>query len=78
MTKLLDSMYIGAKMRFENFLEELRSDEAGVSSIVATVLLILIVILLVGIFWDKLQTYFSSLWDKVTGADVPTAPSMLL
>jgi flagellin-like protein len=66
---MADRMYIGAKIRFNNFMDDLKRDESGVSSIVATVLLILIVVLLAAIFWEKLQQWFNDMWDIITGAD---------
>lgn len=67
MFEVLDRMYIDAQIRWNNFWNGLRDDEAGVSSIVATVLLILIVVLLAAIFWDKLQEWFNIMWAKITG-----------
>jgi flagellin-like protein len=60
-------MYIGAKIRFSNFVDNLKKDETGVSSIVATVLLILIVVLLAAVFWDNISQWFTDTWDKITG-----------
>jgi flagellin-like protein len=64
---MVDRMYIGAKIRFNNFMDGLKQDESGVSSIVATVLLILIVVLLAAIFWEKIQEWFNTTWEKITG-----------
>ena len=44
MLNLLDRMYVGARVRSARFLEEFKKDETGVSAIVATVLLILVVV----------------------------------
>jgi flagellin-like protein len=60
-------MYIGAKIRFSNFVDNLKKDETGVSSIVATVLLILIVVLLAAVFWEKISGWFETMWTKITG-----------
>lgn len=67
MLKAMDSLYIGAKIRMAKFAEQFKNDEAGVSSIVATVLLILIVVLLAAIFWTNIQEWFGTTWDKITG-----------
>lgn len=67
MLNTLDKLYIGAKIRMNNFVDEFKKDQTGVSSIVATVLLILIVVLLVSIFWGKLQEWFDYLWGIITG-----------
>lgn len=67
MLSMINRMYIGAKIRFSNFMDDLKQDETGVSSIVATVLLILIVVLLAALFWGKIQDWFNETWEKITG-----------
>ncbi|MBR1702575.1 MAG: hypothetical protein IJ716_11540 [Lachnospiraceae bacterium] len=67
MFNTLDRMYIDAQIRWNNFWEDLKKDETGVSSIVATVLLILIVVLLAAIFWENIQEWFNTTWEKITG-----------
>lgn len=67
MLKTLDRFYIGAKIRMANFADQFKKDETGVSSIVATVLLILIVVLLVALFWDKISQWFNDTWEKILG-----------
>ena len=69
MIKALDKMYIGAQIRINNFFNELKNGEAGVSAIVATVLLILIVVLLASLFWTQISQWFSDTWARITGAD---------
>ena len=65
MFEAMDRMYIDAQIRWNNFWSELKKDETGVSSIVATVLLILIVVLLAAIFWEKIQEWFNTTWEKI-------------
>lgn len=67
MLKTLDRFYIGAKIRMANFADQFKKDETGVSSIVATVLLILIVVLLASLFWDKISQWFNDTWEKIVG-----------
>ena len=67
MLNLLDRMYVGARVRFARFLEEFKKDETGVSAIVATVLLILIVVLLVAVFWETISGWFTETMDKIMG-----------
>lgn len=67
MLKTLDRFYIGAKIRMANFADQFKRDETGVSSIVATVLLILIVVLLAALFWDKISQWFNDTWEKILG-----------
>lgn len=72
MLNTLDKLYIGAKIRMNNFVDEFKKDQTGVSSIVATVLLILIVVLLASLFWDKLKGLFKSLWEKIEDVEFTT------
>lgn len=72
MLNTLDKLYIGAKIRMNNFVDEFKKDQTGVSSIVATVLLILIVVLLISIFWKSLKDWFGVLWEKIIGTELPT------
>ena len=67
MLKTLDRFYISAKIRMANFADQFKKDETGVSSIVATVLLILIVVLLAALFWDKISQWFNDTWEKILG-----------
>ena len=67
MLKTLDRFYIGAKIRMANFADQFKKDETGVSSIVATVLLILIVVLLAALFWDKISQWLNDTWEKILG-----------
>lgn len=67
MLNTLDRFYIGAKIRMAKFADQFKKDETGVSSIVATVLLILIVVLLAALFWDKISQWFTDTWDKILG-----------
>ena len=67
MLKTLDRFYIGAKIRMANFADQFKKDETGVSSIVATVLLILIVVLLAALFGDKISQWFNDTWEKILG-----------
>lgn len=67
MIEALDQMYFKWKYKAEAFFQELKEDESGVSAFVATILLILIVVLLCALFWDKISTWFNETWDKITG-----------
>lgn len=63
-TKIL-GMYLGTKCKIKDFMKK----EKGSAEIIAMVLIIAIVLVLAGIFWNKLQTFFNTLWDKVVGKD---------
>ena len=68
--RTLDRLYIAGKTRMAQFINGLKRDESGVSSIVATVLLILIVVLLTAIFWDNLQKWFEDIWKRILGESI--------
>lgn len=67
MLKTMDNLYIGARIRMTKFVEQFKKDEAGVSSIVATVLLILIVVLLAAVFWKNISKWFNGTWETIFG-----------
>ncbi len=58
---------IAGKIRTAAFFESFSDDERGVSAIIATVLILVIVVALVAIFWDKISAWFSELWNKIVG-----------
>lgn len=71
----IDSMLIGAKIRMQKFGESVREfwqEEHGVSNIVATIVLVLLVVLLLGVFWDRLQTWLSEIMDTIFGSKYTT------
>lgn len=65
MLNYLDRGYIRGKIWFANLKEDLKSDERGVSGIVATVILVLLAVLLAAMFWGKIKSYFTDLWTQV-------------
>lgn len=67
MQNLFDRMYIGLTNRVNRFVNSFKEDERGVSSFVATILLILIVVLLCAIFWEYISQWFETMWNKITG-----------
>lgn len=64
----LDNMIINAQFKMarakENF-KEFWSSEKGVSNVVATIIILLIVVLLIGAFWDRLQVWLDQLMDRI-------------
>lgn len=73
MMKFVDNLVIGLQCRalrlkwraqegFKRFM-----DESGVSSFVATILLIVIVVALTALFWDKIKDWFETMWAKIVG-----------
>lgn len=73
---LITRAYISMVTRRDAFLESLRDDERGVAPIVATILILLIVILMVAVFYEKISEYFSDLMDKIFGTKGTNAGSM--
>ena len=63
--RTLDRLYIGGKTKMAQIINGLKRDESGVSSIVATVLLILIVVLLAAMFWDNISKWFTDMWKSI-------------
>ncbi|MBD5552395.1 MAG: hypothetical protein HDQ96_14695 [Lachnospiraceae bacterium] len=68
MLNALDSFIICTKFKMKNFIEELKKEELGVSAFVATILLILIVVLLSALFWNKISEWFNTTWEKIMGS----------
>lgn len=66
---ILDKGLISLKNRAYKFKEAFKSDERGVSGIVATIILVLIAVVVAMIFWDNIKELIDSLWGKVTSAD---------
>ncbi len=66
MMQFFDNVIIGLKCRTAKAVERFE-DESGVSSFVATILLIVIVVAITAIFWDKIQVWFDETWKKITG-----------
>lgn len=64
----LDNMIIAGRCRMakakENF-KEFWSSEKGVSNVVATIIILLIVVLLIGAFWDRLQTWLNLIMNDI-------------
>ena len=66
MIQFLDDMIIGFKCRAVKAAERFE-EESGVSSFVATILLIVIVVALTAIFWKYISQWFEDTWQSITG-----------
>lgn len=67
MLHFVDHMFIGLRCRAIKAAEAFK-EESGVSSFVATVLLIVIVVGLTALFWKEMKSWFETdLWPKITG-----------
>ncbi len=56
-----------AKEKVCQAVEDLKSDERGLSGIVVAVLLILVAVLAVVMLWGLLKDYITDIWEKITG-----------
>lgn len=65
MKNLMTKLYIGAATKLDAAKTKLAEDERGVAPIVATILIMLIVVLLVAVFYDKLSAWFKEMMDKI-------------
>lgn len=66
----IDYLVIGAQNRMAKAKEGFRnfmSSERGVSNVVATIIILLIVVLLIGVFWDRLQEWLKGIMDTIFG-----------
>lgn len=68
---MLDNLCIcvmlwGMKTR-ENIRDFFKSQD-GVSNVVATIIILLIVVLLIGVFWSRLQEWLSGIMDQIFGS----------
>ncbi len=64
----LDCMVISAQNKMRRFGErvvEFMTSERGVSNVVATIIILLIVVLLIGMFWDKLKEWINGIMDQI-------------
>ena len=66
--RALDRLYIGAQIRAERWKEnakEFLSRQEGISNVVATILILLIVVLVIGMFWSRLKQWLTDMMDKI-------------
>ena len=68
MLKKLNQLSAAAYVRASLFVQELKSDERGLSGVVVAVLLILVAVLAIVMLWGSLSEWLGELWDKITGA----------
>ena len=63
-----------AKEKVCQAVEDLKSDERGLSGIVVAVLLILVAVLAVVMLWGLLKDYITDIWKKITGQSSGLTP----
>lgn len=70
---VLDKLYIGAHIRMMSARDKVKkflASQDGVSNVVATIIVLLIVVLLIGVFWDKLQVWIKGIMDQIFGTEI--------
>ncbi len=70
MMQFLDNLMIGFKCRAVKAAERFE-EESGVSSFVATILLIVIVVALTALFWTNIKEWFTTTWENITKSADP-------
>lgn len=70
--EMLNNLFIYAVIlagRVRDELEDFRDSEKGISNVVATIIILLIVVLLIGVFWDRLKEWVSAIMDTIFGTE---------
>lgn len=68
--KMLDKICIGTMIRAnmaKDKVKEFLQKQDGVSNVVATIIILLIVVLLIGAFWDRLKEWIGAIMDQIFG-----------
>lgn len=68
--KMLDNLCIYAMIRagkVKDRLEEFVTSQEGVSNVVATIVILMIVVIILGIFWKSLQAWLQPMIDRIFG-----------
>ncbi len=75
----LDQMIISAKTKTTLAIEKAKQSvkdfytgEQGVSNVVATIIILLIVVLIIGVFWNRLSEWLNGIMDTIFGTEVKT------
>ena len=68
--KMLDSLCIGAMVRMTAMKDQAKDfvkSQDGVSNVVATIIILLLVVMLIAVFWENLQEWISGMMDQIFG-----------
>lgn len=57
-------------------IREFLQSQKGVSNVVATIIILLIVVILIGVFWERLSAWVTEILDKIFGQKLPDASDM--
>ena len=70
MMNVLDRAYIWTTIRLSSAkdrMKEFLSDQDGISNVVAVIIVLLITVLLIGVFWDRLQEWINDIMNDIFG-----------
>lgn len=73
---MLDRLYIRAQLgilKAKAGIKNFFTSQDGVSNVVATIIILLIVVLLIGVFWNRLQGWLKGLMYKIFSSDFDTS-----
>lgn len=59
-----------AKENFKRGFQEFWTGERGVSNVVAMIIILLIVVLVIGVFWDSLQVWLQDMMETIFGKKI--------
>lgn len=68
--KMLDSLCISAMVRMTAMKDKAKDfvkSQDGVSNVVATIIILLLVVMLIAVFWENLQEWISGMMDQIFG-----------
>lgn len=64
-------------MKTRDNIKDFFKSQDGVSNVVATIIILLIVVLLIGVFWSKLQEWLSEIMGQIFTPDtIPKADGL--
>ena len=66
----LDTLFIKTQTNMKNAKEHVKEffkSEKGVSPLVATIIILLLVVLIAGVFWEQLKTWLDGMMDQIFG-----------
>lgn len=65
---MMDSLYLSVMnraARAKDSIKEFMAEERGVSNVVATIIILLLVVLIIGIFWGQLKTWLNGIMGTI-------------
>ena len=69
--ELMNKIAIGMMVRMMILKQDVKDfldNQDGISAVVATIIILLITVILVGIFWDRLKTWVSGMMNQIFGS----------